>query len=109
MTITASGFATWEVKDVELSVGQDLTLTANLSIAQSATQVEVVGAPPLVDSTKTDVSQVVGTRESQDLPINGRRVDSFVLNTPGVTNGATFGLLTFRGVADNNSPFPAGR
>ncbi len=38
-----------------------------------------------------------------DLPINGRRVDSFVLNTPGVTNDATFGLLTFRGVAGNNS------
>ena len=38
-----------------------------------------------------------------NLPINGRRVDSFVLNTPGVTNDATFGLLTFRGVAGNNS------
>ena len=103
VTVTASGFANWEVKDIELRVGQDLTLTANLAIAQSATQVEVVGAPPLVDSTKTDVSQVVGTREIQDLPINGRRVDSFVLNTPGVTNDATFGLLTFRGVAGNNS------
>jgi len=103
VAVTASGFATWEVKDVELRVGQDLTLTANLSIAQSATQVEVLGAAPLVDSTKTDVSQVVGTREIQDLPINGRRVDSFVLNTPGVTNDATFGLLTFRGVAGNNS------
>jgi hypothetical protein len=103
VTVTASGFATWEVKDVDLRVGQNLTLTANLAIARSATQVEVVGTPPLVDSTKTDVSQVVGTRDIQDLPINGRRVDSFVLNTPGVTNDATFGLLTFRGVAGNNS------
>ncbi|HEX3880845.1 MAG TPA: TonB-dependent receptor, partial [Bryobacteraceae bacterium] len=34
---------------------------------------------------------------------NGRRVDSFVLLTPGVSNDATFGLLTFRGVAGNNS------
>ena len=38
-----------------------------------------------------------------DLPINGRRVDSFVLDAPGVTNDATFGLLTFRGVEGNNS------
>ncbi len=38
-----------------------------------------------------------------NLPINGRRVDSFVLLVPGVTNDATFGLLTFRGVAGNNS------
>ncbi len=64
---------------------------------------EVTTAAALIDDTKTDVSQVVGTREIMDLPINGRRVDSFVLNTPGVTNDATFGLLTFRGVAGNNS------
>ena len=39
----------------------------------------------------------------QDLPINGRRVDSFVLLTPGVTNDSYFGLLTFRGVAGGNA------
>ena len=60
-------------------------------------------AAQLLEDTKTDVSQVVGTREIMELPINGRRVDSFVLNTAGVTNDATFGLLTFRGVAGNNS------
>ena len=103
VTITASGFAVWEVKDIDLRVGQDLSLTANLNVSQSTTSVEVRGAAPMVDSTKTDVSQVVGTREIMELPINGRRVDSFVLNTPGVTNDATFGLLTFRGVAGNNS------
>ncbi len=62
-----------------------------------------VNAAQLLDDTKTDVSQVVGTRDIMNLPINGRRVDQFVLNTPGVTNDATFGLLTFRGVAGNNS------
>jgi len=36
-------------------------------------------------------------------PINGRRVDSFVLLTPGVTNDGTFGLLSFRGVAGHNA------
>ena len=46
---------------------------------------------------------MVSTQQIQELPINGRRVDSFVLLTPGVTNDATFGLLTFRGVAGNNS------
>jgi hypothetical protein len=103
VAVTASGFAAWEVKDIDLRVGQDLTLTVNLSVAQSTTSVEVTGVAPLVDSSKTDVSQVVGTREIMELPINGRRVDAFVLNTPGVTNDATFGLLTFRGVAGNNS------
>jgi outer membrane receptor protein involved in Fe transport len=103
VVITAPGFAGWEVKDIDLRVGQNLELTANLSVAQSATAVEVTAAAPLVDSNKTDVSQVVGTTDIMNLPTNGRRVDSFVLNTPGVTNDGTFGLLTFRGVEGNNS------
>ena len=57
----------------------------------------------MVDDTKTDVSQVIGSQQILDLPINGRRVDSFVLLTPGVTNDGNFGLLTFRGVANGNT------
>ncbi len=103
VTITAAGFAVWEVKDIDLRVGQDLTLTANLNVSQSTTQIEVTGAPPLIDAAKTDVSQVVDDRSIVELPVNGRRVDSFVLLTPGVSNDGTFGLLTFRGIEGNNS------
>ena len=103
LTITAPGFAPYDVKDIDLQVGQNLSLNAKLQVAASATQVEVSATAPLVDSTKTDVSTVVSSQQIQELPINGRRVDSFVLLTPGVTNDATFGLLTFRGVAGNNS------
>ncbi len=103
LTITAPGFAPYDVKDIDLQVGQNLSLNAKLQVAASATQVEVSAQAPLVDSTKTDVSTVVSSQQIQELPINGRRVDSFVLLTPGVTNDATFGLLTFRGVAGNNS------
>jgi hypothetical protein len=101
--VTAAGFATYEMKDIDLQVGQNLDLNVKLSVAQAATQVEVTASTPLLDDTKSDVSQVVDTRQIEGLPINGRRVDSFVLLTPGVTNDATFGLLTFRGVAGNNS------
>jgi hypothetical protein len=63
----------------------------------------VSSAAELIDDTKTDVSKVIGSQQISELPVNGRRVDSFVLLTPGVTNDATFGLLTFRGVAGNNT------
>jgi hypothetical protein len=91
------------VKDIDLQVGQTLDLSVKVQVSQSATQVEVNSTAPLVDDTKTDVSNVVGSQQIENLPINGRRVDSFVLLTPGVSNDATFGLLTFRGVAGNNS------
>ena len=103
VTVTASGFAPYELNEIDLQVGQNLNLTVPLAIGQTSTTIDVHGAAELLDDTKTDVSQVVGTRDIMNLPINGRRVDSFVLLTPGVTNDATFGLLTFRGVAGNNS------
>ena len=103
VNVTAAGFAPYDVKGIDLQVGQNLDLPVNLQVAQSATQVEVSATPVAVDDTKSDVSTVVGTQQIQDLPINGRRVDSFVLLTPGVSNDATFGLLSFRGVAGNNS------
>ncbi len=103
VSVSVAGFAPYELHDIDLEVGQNLNLTIPLAVGTTTTTIDVVGASEMLDDTKTDVSQVVGTREIVELPINGRRVDSFVLNTPGVTNDATFGLLSFRGVAGNNS------
>ena len=103
VSITAAGFAQNDQKDIDLQVGQNVNLDITLTVGQTSTSIEVSGATELLEDNKTDVSQVVDTRDIMELPINGRRVDSFVLNTPGVTNDAAYGLLTFRGVAGNNS------
>ena len=103
VTVNKPGFSEYQVKDIELRVGQNVNITAALTVSTSATQVQVEGTAPLVDETKTDVSQVVDSQQILDLPINGRRVDSFVLLTPAVTNDGIYGLLTFRGVANGNT------
>jgi len=103
VTVDAPGFTRYEAKGLELLVGQDMSLNVDLAVATSATQVEVTAAAPLVEDTKTDVSQVIGTKQIDELPINGRRVDSFVLLTPGVTNDGYYGNLSFRGMAGNTS------
>ncbi|HTS65232.1 MAG TPA: carboxypeptidase regulatory-like domain-containing protein [Candidatus Acidoferrales bacterium] len=101
--VTAPGFATYEALDLDLQVGQNLNLSVNLTVSPNVKVVEVTLTGAAIQDTKTDVSQVIDSKFIQDLPINGRRVDSFVLLTPGVTNDSTFGLLTFRGVAGGNS------
>lgn len=103
VTVDKQGFSQYVVKDILLAVGQNLNLEVSLSIAGASERVEVVGTAPVVDTTKTSVSQVIGSQQILDLPINGRRVDSFVLLTPGVTNDGNYGLLTFRGVANGNT------
>src|SRR6266849_1156287 len=102
LAIDMPGFATLERKEIRLLVGQNVDLTLTLELAGSIAMVDV-SEQALVESTKTDVSQVVSKEQIDELPINGRRFDSFVLLTPGVTNDGTFGLLTFRGVAGGNS------
>ncbi len=103
IAVNAPGFAAYELTNIDLQVGQNLNLNIDLAVSQSATSVEVSAAAQLVDDSKANVSQVVGERDIMNLPINGRRVDQFVLDAPGVSNDATFGLLSFRGVAGNNS------
>ena len=104
VTVNKTGFTEYQVKDVQVEVGQNVNLTTTLTVAgAAATQVQVEGTAPLVNETKTDVSQVVGSQQIIDLPINGRRVDTFVLLTPAVTNDGIYGLLTFRGTANSNA------
>jgi hypothetical protein len=101
--VSKEGFAPYEAKDLEILVGQNVSLNVTLAVGATQQQVEVVAAAPLVEQTKTDVSGVVNNRAIQELPINGRRVDTFVLLTPGVNNDGNYGLLSFRGTAGGNS------
>jgi outer membrane receptor protein involved in Fe transport len=103
ITVTAAGFALYEARDIALQVGQNMNLEISLSVGATTTSVEVNAAAQLIEDSKSDVSQVIGSRDIENLPTNGRRVDAFVLNTPGVSNDGTFGLLTFRGVEGNNA------
>jgi len=103
ITVNAPGFASYERKEIALAVGQNVNLTINLQVATATQTVEVTVGAPLVETTKAGISQVVNSAQIDNLPINGRRVDSFVLLTPGVTNDGTFGLVSFRGVAGGNT------
>jgi hypothetical protein len=101
VAVTSQGFSDWKAENFEIQVGQAVDLKVDLQVATATTEVHVSASAPLVEDTKTDVSDVVTTRQIDELPINGRRVDTFVLLTPGVTNDGYFGNVTFRGMPGN--------
>lgn len=103
VTVTRQGFAPWEAKEIQVLVGQNVALNIILDVQAQVQEITVTDSTPVVDQLKTGVSQVVEDRDIMNLPINGRRVDSFVLLTPGVTEDGTFGLVTFRGVPGGNA------
>ncbi len=103
ISVNKGGFAPWEAKDIEILVGQNLNYNVVLSVAATSTQLDVSATAQLVETTKTGVSQVVNSEQILNLPINGRRVDSFVLLTPAVVADGAFGLVSFRGIAGGNA------
>jgi outer membrane receptor protein involved in Fe transport len=103
VTVTKSGFATYEAVNISVTIGSNADIRATLNVASTSTTVDVSAVGAAVESTKTDVSQLVDQRQLLDLPNNSRRVDSYVLSSPGVSPDGAFGLLSFRGVAGHNS------
>jgi hypothetical protein len=101
--ISKPGFTNFVISDLTVQVGQTVGLLPRLTVAGASTEVSVTAEAPVINDQKTDVSQVVDSRQLLDLPINGRRVDNFVLLTPGVTSDGGFGLLSFRGTAGGNT------
>jgi len=82
--VNASRFSTAEAKDVEVLVGR--TVTQNFTLVPGAVSetVEVTGAAPLVDQTKTDVSLNITPDQIQDLPLIGRDIADLAYLAPGV-------------------------
>ncbi|MBI4906088.1 MAG: TonB-dependent receptor [Acidobacteria bacterium] len=101
--VEKEGFAVYEAKNLALQVGQNVVLNVALSVAQQSQTVTVADVTPIVEQSKSGVSQVVNSSQILNLPINGRRVDSFVLLSPGVTSDGTFGAVSFRGMPSGNA------
>ena len=99
ITAAKAGFAKVVRTGVNLQVGQTLTIDLTMPVKAAAEAVTVTGEGELVDTSKTEVSQVVSEAAVTNLPIAGRRWDSFVLLTPNVTTDGTSGLVSYRGIS----------
>ncbi len=103
VTIEAAGFSKYELKDITVQVGENVELEVNLQIAGTASQVDVTATAPVIEDTKSGVTDLITQKQIDDLPINGRRADTFALLTPGVVRDGTFGLVSFHGISAGNA------
>jgi outer membrane receptor protein involved in Fe transport len=95
--VTKAGFTTVDRKGVTVEVGRTIAIDFKLTVKSGSEAVTVTGEAPLVDSEKTDVSQEIDQNMVKDLPLVGRRWDSFVLLTPGVASDGA--LVSYRGLS----------
>jgi hypothetical protein len=95
LTVEARGFAKSVQAGFALTVGQTATFNLTLKVAAVGESVTVTTEAPPVETSRSEISQVIDTHEIQSLPVNGRQFVDFALLTPGVATGRTSIQSTF--------------
>ena len=90
LSVTAPGFGKYTGSGVELTVAQTATVNVQLKVASVQENVTVNAAEaPVIETTSSEVSQVVNKQQVEDLPISSRLFTDFALLTPGVATSRT--------------------
>src|SRR6267143_2469255 len=83
LTISKAGFATIVQENVNLTVGQTITLPVTMKVSSVAQQI-VVTDVPIVEVTKTESSSTLNEIAVATTPVLGRKFEDLLTLTPGV-------------------------
>ena len=67
-----SGFKKAKVSGIELQVNQTVRIDLKMEVGEVTQTVEVTSEIPLVKTDRSDVGQVIGSKQVAELPLNGR-------------------------------------
>jgi len=95
LSTEATGFAKSTQTGIVLTVGQVATVDVTLRVATGTEKVVVTTETPVIEPTKTEISQVVEEQTISSLPTPGRLFTDFALLTPGVATSRTSLGATF--------------
>jgi hypothetical protein len=84
VTITASGFQEFRETGFVLDVNNALRVDATLKVGTATQQVEVTAAAVQVETSNTQMGQVIGGNKMTSLPLNGRSYTDLLALQPGV-------------------------
>ncbi len=86
LTVTMTGFQTQTIKDVRLGVGDTRTLNLRMDVSSLETMVTVEDVLQPLEKTSAVVGTVVGARNINEMPLNGRHWASLMALAPGAVN-----------------------
>ncbi len=84
INVNQAGFKKYVRKGIVLELNQILGLDIVLQVGGSTETIEVTGAPPLVDTTSTQLGAVVGERAVSEIPLAQRDTYQLLQLQPGV-------------------------
>jgi len=99
---SAQGFKTFQEKDINLHVNDNLTIDAKLAVGAKETTVEVTANANQVELTSAELSGTIAGAQITELPLNGRSFAQLLTLVPGVEtdNGFMYDKKGLNGGAD---------
>ncbi len=83
---TKSGFQDAIRSGIHLVVGEEASVDLRLQVGGVKTEITVTGDAPMVSTSTTDISGLVGEQSTKELPLNGRSYDLLLPLNPGIVN-----------------------
>jgi hypothetical protein len=83
VTAELTGFGAVVNKDVPVQVASQSTVDFTLKVGAQAETITVTGETPLIQTTKSDVGQVITSAMIENIPLNGRKFQDLSLLVPG--------------------------
>lgn len=92
-----AGFQTSIRGGITLTVGREASVPFALKVGEISEKVTVTGEAPLVETTKSEVADLVNTKKIEELPLNGRSYTQLALMQAGVSTLGSAGFSSIAG------------
>src|SRR5206468_11808243 len=97
LTVTQAGFKKYERTGLVLQVATISDLNVALELGEMTDSVQVTAQAPLLESASSTLGEVVNSRTTEALPLNGRNVLQLVALTPGISTTRSYRTATTGG------------
>ncbi len=84
LEVEARGFKKYQQKEINIDIGRVVLVDVKLTVGATTDVIEVSSAPPLVETTNTQLGAVVNERAVTNLPLSARDTYQLLQLQPGV-------------------------
>lgn len=95
LTVTKDGFKTYVQNGITTATGQVNDIQVEMTLGSVSTQVEVTGAPPLLQTETNTAGGLLNRQQVTELPLSNEDYTRFAFLLPGVTQNTNFAFSNF--------------
>ena len=86
LTVTASGFKTYEQRGIVLEVGSSISINASLAVGSTGQTIEVKAEALALQTEDATFKQTIDHNEVDEMPLNGRQMTALITASGGSSN-----------------------